>query len=344
VRDKKVNIWNKAFFRNILGFGISGFLLWLTIKQSGLEFSSVQFSRSNLFYFSIAEFLFVVTVVIYAVRAKLIWRKPTRKDVSARAFESIALGNFYSSVLPANLGEGVRAWHFAKKNNVSLLKSIAAIITEKWLDAQIFVFLSAFLFLAKPFVGNYISYSILFTAITAAILSIVYLVLRNNRTIEKLVWRRVLILGHLGKFLYKLYLYSCAHIDNITANKDLLLYMCMCITIFSLNMLQFFFLMKTVGIQAPVCGFYTSLLIAVSMMIIAIVPSAPGNIGVLHYGVYSALVLSAHQHGTNPSGEDLKAYALFGIYLHLSYLIPDILIGLVCLWRERHKLFESNLL
>lgn len=331
----------KAILRDIFGFAISGALLWLTIRQSGLELRAIDFSQLVHLYYLAAEVLFILAVVIYAVRARIVWQSQIVPSARISTFASIALGNFYSSVLPANLGEGVRAWHFAQRNTVLFTRSLAAIITEKWLDAQMFVFLAVLLLCLRPFDPDYILYSILGTAAVTVVLSVIYFVMRRSRPVERIVWRIPLLLGRAGRVLYMLYRATCDHIDNVNKNRQLPSYLAWCLTIFSLNIIQFYFLMKAAGVRAPICDFYTSLLVAISMMIIAIIPSAPGNIGVLHYGVYAGLVLSARVHGITTSAADLQSFAVFGIYTHLSYFLPDVVIGAIYIWRERDVLFEK---
>jgi uncharacterized protein (TIRG00374 family) len=340
VTETNARIWNKALFRNIFGFGVSGILLWLTIHQSRLEFSEIKISRDQLSYYLLAEFFFFLSVVAYAIRAQIVWRKSADNKDSVYTLASIVLGNFYNSVLPANLGEGVRAWHFAKKNKVFFLKSLAAVITEKWIDAQTFICMALVIILLKPFVGHYILYSILFTALLAFVLSIVYVIMRRIRAVEKSLWGIVLFFGKAGKVLYKLYRYTCSHIDNMMANKQIGNFLFWCVFVLSLNVGQFYFLMKAAGVTGSVCSAYSALLVALSMMIITIVPSAPGNIGVLHYGVYSALILSSYQNGMTPDAIALKSFALFAIYVHLSYLFPEVIFGALFLVRERKIMFE----
>jgi hypothetical protein len=118
-------------------------------------------------------------------------------------------------------------------------------------------------------------------------------------------------------------------------NKSLYYFIFYFIAIFFLNGCQFYFIELAAGIEAPVAGFRSAFLISLSMMIIAFIPAAPSGVGVVHYGLYLVLLLVAGQYGIAQSGLTLKSYALFGVYAHLSFLIPEIALGLVVLWRER---------
>jgi hypothetical protein len=117
-------------------------------------------------------------------------------------------------------------------------------------------------------------------------------------------------------------------------------YFLLCAVFFFLNILQFLLLMKVAGVAEPVAGLYSSFLIAMSIMIIAIIPSAPSNIGVMHYGIYATLILAANQYGLSSDGPSLKSYALFAIYLHLSYVIPEVVLGIIFVVKERRLMFR----
>lgn len=328
-------------FRVIIGFVISGFFLWLTFNNSGLTLDAFKVSSFQCSSFVEAIFILVVSLWIYSVRAKLIWTNQKCRR-SYNTISSLMLGNFYNSILPGNLGEGIRAWHFSKKNNVSIHSSIAAIITEKWLDAQVFSVLVLLLFIIKPFKGNYISYALVCTALTVALLSITHLLMRRYANVEKKIWSFVLYLGKAGKFLFRLYAQTNVHLENMKRNNTRRSYVALFSLIFALNVLQFFLLQKAAGVTGPILGIYSSFFVSLTMMIIAFIPSAPGSIGVLHYGIYSALLFVASQYGFEPKTTDQQSFALFAVFVHLSFFFPEVFFGILFLFKEKNILFGGN--
>jgi uncharacterized membrane protein YbhN (UPF0104 family) len=330
-------------FRIIIGFLISGILLWLTFRSSGLQIGNIQLDKDQLWYFFIAICIFIFSLWFYALRARLIWLNEIKKKPVIDTYSSLVLGNFYNCLLPGNLGEGIRAWHFCRKNDVYFSRSLAAIITEKWIDAQLFIFLVIALFTIRSFVSHYISYTLVYTALIVAVLSAIHVLMRSNRYIEKRLWLIALSLGGAGKFLFRTYTYTNGHLDNLRKKGVSLYYIILCMIIFFLNVLQFFFLQKAAGVSGPVAGWYSSCLISLTMMIIAFVPSAPSNIGVLHYGIYSALILASMQYGIKPNVTSLPTFALFAVYVHLSFIIPEILLGAVYVVKERKFLFKIGM-
>ena len=327
-------------FKTVLGFSISAILLWLTFYNSGLHLKDIRLKGEQVYYFAAAIVVFIFSVWFYSVRAKLFWiNRAKTNQASVHAYDSLIVGNFYNCLLPGNLGEGVRAWHFSRKNKTTFSRSLAAIIAEKWTDAQMFVVLAILLYLFKPFVSHYILYSIFLTASIVVLLSATYTFLRRNKAAERKIWRLIFRLQKTGRVLYRLYSHTGTHLAGVKTNRYITKYIFLCCIVFFLNLLQFFFLLKAAGVAEPVCSFYTAFLVAASMMIISFVPSAPSNIGVLHYGLYSALVLSAYQYGFSPNNKSLQSFALFGVYVHLSYIIPEVVMGIFFLTKERKFIF-----
>lgn len=332
--------WLKGFnTQTLLGFAISAVLLWLLFHNSGLQWQQIQLQGNQWFYFVGAIGVFVFSLTLYGQRAQLIWQTQAQTSRIFYTYASLVIGNFYNTLLPGNLGEGMRAWHFSRKNSESFTRSLAGTITEKWLDAQVFAVLTVVLFCIKPFPAHYVTYALASITAVVAGLTVLHIIFLYSRRFEKWVWSMVLLMGKPGRFLYRLYVHTNAHLKNMWAIGNTLRFMVFFVFIFFLNALQFYLLLKASGIHWPVAGPYTSYLIALSMMIIAFIPAAPGSIGVLHYGVYAVLILAANQYGFIPTPSDLQHFALFGIYAHLSFLLPETILGIVVLIRERRFVF-----
>lgn len=334
LRFLRVNI------RTLLGFAISGILLWRTFDASSLNFKQIELSGSQWLFFTGAILLFALSIGLFSIRTKLLWITDMSQTGRIKAYSSLIIGNFYNCLLPGNLGEGVRVWHFSQKNKVSLVRSLATVVTEKWIDAQLFAVIVLGLFITGPFISHYITYTLLAVAVVVAILCITYQVLTRSKRIDKLIWRTVLSIHRkVGIFFFRLYRACRSNIDHLVKHNLLWRYVGFSLGILSLNLLQFYCLLHAAGVRPELITLFTMLTIASAIMVIAIVPSAPSNIGVMHYGVYSALILLAQQNDVTPTAVDLKTFALFGVYLHLSYFIPEIVMGLAFIVIERKKLF-----
>lgn len=326
--------------KTIIGFTLSGFLLFLTLKNSGLQLQDIPLKSHQYLLFVLAILSFVLATWLQSYRTKFLWQGDKIDFEKALTYPALIIGNFYNCILPGNLGEGVRAYYFSKKHQVTFTRSIAVVFAEKWIDAQIFVFLAIVLFVLKPAQNHYVLLAIGYTASFILLMAIVYYFMQNNRWAEQKLWLPFIKLNKATRILFKMYWHVTNQVKHLYESGTLLNFVLLSTTTFSLNVIQFRLLLMATGIDGLEGGFYSAFLVAVSMMIIAFIPSAPSNIGVLHYGVYSALLLSASQHHVVPDVWHLQRYALFSVYLHLSIFVPEVLLGIVYLVRERSVLFN----
>lgn len=340
----KISVAKHINLKSFLGFAISALLLYLTFQNSGLQLKDLNLKGAEWFYFSGAIAVFVFATWLQSFRTKLLWLSGSVKLKDINTYSSLMIGNFYNCLLPGNLGEGVRAFHFSRKNNKTFAESLSGIITEKWTDAQMFVPVSLVLLSMKPFVNHYILYAICYTSLLVVALTIIHTVMRRYRYVEKRVWHFILLFKKTGRFLYRVYYHTNSLLSNLKKNGVLAAYLTLCFAFFFLNITQFYLLLKAAGVQAPVDGIYTAYLTALSIMIIVIVPSAPSNIGVMHYGLYITLILAAKQYGIVPDVLGLKSYALFAIYVHLSYIVPEVTLGVAFVVKERHLIFSNKVM
>jgi len=337
----------QAFLRNFsirtaLGFIISGILLWYTFYASGLQPQKLLLNFRQWLLFIAACCAFILATWVHAYRSKFFWINSTTKRSDISAYKSILIGNFYNSVLPGNLGEGVRAWHFAKTNKVGFQISMAAITAEKWIDAQLFIPGTIIFFLGSPFIPSYILLAIACCSAGAFVLTIVFGLMRKYRALEKKIWLIVLRFKKPGKILFRLYYYTTIHLQNLKKRKHLKFYFSLCATIVALSILQFYLLLNCASVSVPVAGIYTAYLVLASMMIIAFIPAAPSNIGVLNYGIYATVSLAAAQYHIKPGSQDMQSYALFSICVYMCFVLSEVSLGLWAIWSERDTIFNSH--
>ncbi len=327
--------------QTLLGFSISFYLLGFTIKKSGIMLSTVKLSCTGWLYFTESMIMLLVAVWLYSLRTRLIWHSRNKTRGTLATYASIAIGNFYNCVLPANLGEGIRAWHFGRKNGLSFLQSLSTVITEKWIDGLLFIFLTAGLMLTGIIIKHYITYTLIAVATTAAIVWVLHTIMRKNKTVEKMLWITVFFINKKsGKWLHRLYSYNSRNVQGLFKNKVMSRYILLCFIILLTNMGQFILVMYAAEVPIELITPYSGFFMAAAMMIVAFIPSAPGNLGVLHYGVYETLNLLSTQYNILLTPEIKESFARFGIYLHLSYVVPEILTGLAVIVKERNSLFD----
>ena len=344
MRESKIDfrLNRRIDFRSFLVCAISGALLWLTFYSSGLHIANIRLTGNQWNYFVGAVITFVIATWVQSIRANLLWTDDLKGGRKKDTYPSILIGNFYNSILPGNLGDGVRSWHFSKKQRTPFTASVAAVLTEKWIDAQVFVLVNMVMYSLVLFANPYIFLAVCYTSLFILVTLVVYVLMLKFRPLEKAVWLFLLRFKRPGRFLFRVYKHVSWQLLSLARSGLMFYYFLLCLLILALNMLQFFLLFNAAGISGPLVAVSTAYYCAIGMMLIAIIPAAPGNVGVLHYGIYSVLVLCAQKFGIQAGSAELQSYALFSVYLHLSYVIPDVIMGSVMVVKERRFLIGLN--
>lgn len=319
--------------RSTIGIAFSGLLLWLMINQSGLSWQNLQLSTLGTYYFMAAIGVFITTIWFHSLRIRILFKPLTHVDT----YNGVLAGNFYNAILPGNLGEGVRTMHLSRKNNIAILNSLASQIVEKYIDAFSFILLCLFWYIVYGYTPHYVNTIISIICMLCAFIFSTGILFIKYRAVAKKATRYIPAPPLIAKVLYKTYLHVCNRLHHMHHHNTLIPYFLFGFSLFTLNMLQYYLVMKAVNLPPHITTFQNSYYLALCMVIIAFVPAAPGNTGVIHYGLYTALTLLSM--ATPPNSHTLQLFASYTIFHHLSIMIPELIIGSIVIIKERKHLF-----
>lgn len=325
----------KNFFsaaRSVIGIVVSAFLLWQMISNSRLESEQLRLSYRGWLFFSFSIAVFIATIWLQSLRVKLLWRPRSRLDT----YRGLLAGNFYNSLLPGNLGEGIRAIHLSRKNNIPLLRSLASQLIEKYIDAFTFIllcFLWYALFGYRPHAANTIILITCFLCFIVFSIGLVFLFKPRllKTTLRYLPLPRLILSG-----FFTLFLHTRLLLLQMINTRMLIPYFLFGAVLLAFNTTQYYLVILAIPLPADVANLACSYYLALCMVIIAFIPAAPGNTGVLHYGLYTVLVLLSTK---PPSPLTLQLYAGYTILHHLSIILPELVLGGVVVVMERKTLF-----
>ncbi len=331
-----------AFFkidvRSLFGFVVSGFFLWLLVKQSSLEWKQLQQavnSSHTVVYLFVSTMLALAFIYIQSLRTRIIFIDHHTTIRHIKAYPSLVIGYFYNSVLPGNLGEAVRVWHFSRANKKSLSATTAMVALEKILDANLLIPIIVLTIFSIPFQGNYFAHSLAFILVGIILIDVILVILTNNKKFNRLVfaliWKK-----RIRIFFFKVYIHYIYHLQRLWLNNTLKWYALVAYSMFLVNGLQHFAVLKALNIPTAMLDVTTFNLLNLCMAIVAFIPAAPSNLGVAHYAIYTTLLFSSQINGLQPNHSQ---FALAAICIHFSYFIPDVLLGFVYLVKERTLLF-----
>lgn len=306
----------------VLGIFLSAFFFILTIKNSGLSFNELKLNTQHILgiCISIASYSFVNYIQSY--KAKLFWDKRP-----LHTYASVLIGKFYNSILPNQTGEFIRAWHFHNKNIIKFSDVISTMFLEKYIDAILSTVAIALFIIVTPPLHNSIS-AYIFTVLTIIIIaSILFIIALYNGILIKFLIKKLSPFKSWSKYLYRFYLYLRYHVKRLISTKKILKLSFLSYLMLLGSMVQSMALLWATEICDYSHYILLSLFIAYMISIIAIIPSAPSGIGVLHYGIFLSLHAYFLSNDLNIQDDTLQRFALFAIFFHLSQLIPDLIIG-----------------
>jgi len=275
----------------LLGFLLTFIFLGLVLWRTNLSELGGALSSANYLYVIPAAFCTLISYILRTIR----WRRillPTRSIPARRLFPVLMIGFMANNVLPARLGEFVRAYSLGQKESISKSLSFATIMLERLLDGVTLVVILALISLSVPLQdwGAEIAYIACAVFLAAAIgvvallvredlaRRLIFLVLRPwpRATAERFASRAdsfVLGLHALrgGRAVVVLLLYSAA--------------------IWTVETTMYFLVLRGFNVQLDV---QTTVLAAALLLVVVnlgiMLPSAPGYIGTFQF--FGVLALS----------------------------------------------------
>jgi len=300
-------------------------LLYLSIKSTNIPF-----------FIPIA----LLTVFFYFIRA-LRWfhlLEPIKKIGLFSLFSSTVIGFAANCVLPARLGEFIRANYIGRMENISKSSSLATIVIERLFDVFTILLMVLFVILFNDFPSE--SESIAkaiktggFFLLVPFIASIFLLIGLKKKTQP--------FLNIFGRFLFFLPHAIQQRIIDILKGfsnglvlvkgpSQLLAVIFYSLTLWCLTAFQIYILCFSMGFSLPfLAPFFILILLCLSVTL----PSAPGYIGTFHL---------ACQYGLIFYGFSKEKALSMAILLHAAGFIPTVTLGLLLFLLQHISLRNLN--
>jgi uncharacterized protein (TIRG00374 family) len=304
------------------GLAVSAVFVYLAMR--GLNFSELRAAFSDLHlmpWLPIGIASYLVSHVFRGIRCRVLVRKHARLSL-ATATNIVVVGYGANNVLPARLGELVRAGMLAERAKMPLAQSLGVTFIERVLDG-----LTLLLFLAVTSLTVEVAgwmRELVFIAL--AVFGVATIVM-----IVGAIWPRVVIsltrtiTRPFGATWQAKFERLAIHVTDAGAcfrdPKDALLLVLLSIVVWSFEAALYVCILPIFGIPMTV-QFAVITMCVTSFGIL--LPSSPGAIGPYHYFASQALMV----HGV--AAPTALAYATF---IHLSWFIPITIWGAaVMLW------------
>lgn len=319
-RDKNQNINWKLW----LGLVISAVSIYLAFRKIDLVMLWEVISGCSLYYLLLASLIHLFQLVIRAWRWKILL-EPIKKTGFSNRLLSVLIGFAANCVLPARLGEFIRADQLGEREQISRSSTFATIVVERLADGFTLLLVLFIGLLSVTFPEGMwpVSTGLKSAGITlfiSYVLVIIFLVgfrLRPEQylvIISKILFFLPVRLRSKSIDIVRRFGHGLTPIKGLYGWMMLIFYSFL---LWSLSLFQILFIAHSVGISIT----FISIFIVLSMSVFGVmIPSAPGYIGSFHLAV---------QYGFLFFGVNREVGLSAAILYHASFFFPTILFGLI---------------
>ncbi|CAG0985241.1 hypothetical protein GEOBC_02056 [Geobacteraceae bacterium] len=316
-----------------LGIGVSIALLALLFRSVDLGELLRAFRGIQGIWLLPAVALTMIGYVVRAVRWKYLL-SPLKQTSFANLVSATLIGYMANNLLPARLGELVRAYVLGEREGIDTGAVVATLVIDRLADGftVLLLLVAAVFTLRLPpgseaaqqglMVGGYVTLG-LYVAV------VVFLILLRRNTLRTLRLLERLLRPFPARVAEKIIPFLGAFIDGarITSHRgERLALVTTSLAIWVLAFLPIHCVLRAFGMDFPLS---VSLFILVLLVFAVMVPASPGYVGTYHAAcVYGLLAL----------GVPRETALSVAIVIHGIGFFPVIGVGLVCLWRENLSL------
>jgi glycosyltransferase 2 family protein len=314
-----------------IGFILSLFFLVVFFRK--IDLASIWNTFQSVEYLYVLPFILVNLFSVW-IRAKR-WQyllAPIKKCNVSPLFYATAIGFMANNILPARVGELVRAYVLGSKEMISKTASFATIVVERLFDGFtiLLIFLAVILWMPFPpdrsrvFTQHHIKMVAEISFFVYLIILGLLLALRfHNEKASRWIGFFLKRLPHgLANKISKTMESFVSGLDILQRTRDILVIIGYSLFLWVSICLSYYFLFLAFHFDLPVlAAFFLLVVVALGVSI----PSAPGYIGTFHWACAAALIFL---------GIEVNLAKSFSLLLWFAGFIPTVLLGLFSLWRE----------
>ncbi len=313
------------YLKIFAGLIISGVCLWYSLQ--GIRFDKVgeAFGSLNWWWIALTTFPFVFVIWIKIWR----WQYLLHPDKVGlhRLYSSLMISYLWNTVLPARLGEVVRAYAVARTEKIGTVRVFSSILLEKILDV---ISMFVLLVLLLPFLkiddalrtGAIIFGSLMITAF------VVCLVMAWRRREAEIVIK--FFLKPLPtKFGNKLFGFASEILDTIAIllnPRISLILWSQTLALWIVNVFIYTFVAYAVNLPM---SFEIGLMVMIASNLGMAVPSTPGYIG-----TFEAVIIAVMPATLSAAYANRDLVFTYALMEHVVGFLPVVLLGAYYTWRE----------
>lgn len=315
------------------GIGVSLFFIFLLFRKIDFNKLLAAFREMDCRYLLPAVLVTFISYYLRAVR----WRfllLPIKKTLLRNLFPSTVIGYMANNLLPARLGEFVRAYVLGEKEGIDTSAVFATLVLDRLFDGftVLLILLVTFFTVRLPAGMEKVQHGLVvggYVTLAVYVVVVVFLMVLKSRTVWTLhfigrllrpfpSWIPGKVIPMLGSFIEGLRLTSKPTELFALVFSSLLIW---ATAVWPVDML-----LRAFGISLPITA---SMFIMVFLVFAVMVPAAPGYVGTYHFACVTAL------QAFNVQSEKALSVALV---IHGVSFFPVIVVGLYYLWHDKISL------
>lgn len=310
-----------------LGLIISvAFLYWVIVQVQDIERVGEALRQAQYFYLVPAIVAYFAGVWLRTLRWRFLLR-PVKPVAATRLFSVVVIGYMANDVLPARMGEFVRAYVLGQREGISKSTSLATIVLERVFDGLAMLTFLAAVALVFPFSSYLQNLAVLTTALfLVALGGAIFLAFRPG--VAQAAFARLLPLlpARLKAGSERIVVSGLGGLTAMRSRSTLL-------AAFLLSVGAW--LCEAGMYMLVAMGFFGTLPFEAVLLSVAVanlgtmIPSSPGYVGTFDALAMFSLGLFGY------GGETVLAYVAV---LHMALIVPVTLLGFFYLWRENLSL------
>jgi len=335
---ERINVSKRFHNKKLwIGLGISLFFLFLLFRKIDFHKLLAAFREMDYRYLWPALLFTFVSYFFRAVRWYFLLL-PIKKTRLKNLFPATMIGYMANNILPARLGEFVRAYVLGEKEGIAMSAVFASLVIDRLFDGFTVLLILLFTFFTVKLppgmesvqhglvVGGYITLTIYFVVIA-------FLFILKKRTLQtiNLIGRLLKpfparvsgkVIPLLGSFI------EGVRISSRPAELFALLLSSLVIWAFAIWPVDL--MLRSFGIILPITA---SMFIMVFLVFAVMVPASPGYVGTYHAAcVYGLMAFNIQKE---------KALSI-ALIIHGINFFPVIILGLYYLWHDNVSLAEMR--
>lgn len=286
---------------------------------------------ANYFYILLTVLVTLGSVWLRSYRWKFML-DPIRQVPVSGLYQSTMIGFMANNLLPARLGEFVRAYAVGRAHGVSKSAAFATIVIERAFDMLTLVFCLGLVLLLVE-LSSQIKWMGLFAILVTLVLFSVLVFFRQRRDLViRIVGRLTRSLPEASRSKSDKLLHSFIDGLEVLANGGhILAIIGLSLVMWGSVMLSFDLTMRAFHLDVPI---YTSMVLLVVVSLGLMIPSGPGFAGTFEAAVIWTLLRFP--------GISKEEAASFAIVYHATQFVPITAIGLYYLWKSNLSLKAAS--